>query len=267
MPALLLTTLVLSILCCLAAPPGALRPAKRILVIAHRGAHADAPENTLAAFRRAIELGCDYVEMDVRRTKDGALVLMHDRAVDRTTNGTGNVADLTLAEIRALDAGSRRGARWAGEKVPTFEEALALCKGKIRIYVDNKAGPPEQVIALIEKHRMLRDVVIYDGVEELRAFKRLRPKVWIMPAHPQTIEQMEALARDLKPETLDGNLREWTQEQIDAAHRLGIQVWVDNLGFYDSEAGFRKAIEMGVDAIQTDHPETLLRLLREWRAR
>src|SRR2546423_13072452 len=98
------------------------RPSEqRIIVIAHRGANKFAPENTLAAFRKAIELGCDYVELDVRRTRDGALILMHDRTVDRTTNGTGQVSELTLSQIRSLDAGSKAGAQWKGERVPTFE--------------------------------------------------------------------------------------------------------------------------------------------------
>src|SRR5438067_360181 len=109
------------------------KPDSRIVVIAHRGANKFAPENTLAAFRKAIELGCDYFELDVRRTKDGQLVLMHDGSVDRTTNGTGSVVDMTLAEIRALDAGTKRGEQWKGEKVPTFEEALTMSKGKIKV--------------------------------------------------------------------------------------------------------------------------------------
>jgi glycerophosphoryl diester phosphodiesterase len=234
----------------------------RVVVIAHRGANAFAPENTLAAFRKAIALGCDYVEMDVRQTRDGALVLMHDRTVDRTTDGTGSVADLTLAQIRALDAGRKRGPEWTGEKVPTFDEALAVCRGKIRVYVDWKSGPADQVIAAIERHRMLRDVVIYGSEEQLRAVKRLRPKVWIMPDHPGTIEGIMALARSLKPETMDGNLRDWTKEQVEAAHRAGAQVWVDNLGENDDEAGFRRALDMDVDAIQTDHPDLLLKYLK-----
>ena len=252
---------VLLTLVCACAFPSSIKT--RILVVAHRGAHEEAPENTLAAFRKAIELGCDYVEVDVRRTKDGALVLMHDRSVDRTTNGTGNVADLTLADIRALDVGIKRGAQWAGERVPTFDEALTLCKGKVRIYVDNKAGPPDQVIAEIEKHKMLKDVVIYDSPEACREFKKLRSKVWIMPGHPKSVEAIAELARDLKPETLDGNVRDWTQELADAAHRADIQVWVDNLGKNDNETGFRKSLAMGVDAIQTDHPGLLLRFLKE----
>jgi glycerophosphoryl diester phosphodiesterase len=238
-------------------------PAKRITVVAHRAAHEAAPENTLAAIRQAIEIGCDYVELDVRETRDGELVLMHDGTVDRTTTGTGAVAAMGLAEIRGLDAGRKRGERWAGEKVPTFDEALALCHGKLHVYVDHKAGSPEHILTAIARHGMLGDVVIYGSVESLRVFKNLRPGVWIMPDHPRTPEEMTALARDLKPETLDGNVRTWTAEQVEAAHHLGAQVWVDNLGPEDNEAGFRRAVEMGVDAIQTDHPALLLKVLKE----
>lgn len=237
---------------------------KRIVVIAHRGPHEVEPENTLAAFRKGIEIGCDYVELDVRRTKDGALVLMHDSTVNSKTDGKGAVADMTLDEIRALDAGIKKGAQFKGEKVPLFEEALALCKkGKMKIYVDNKSGPPDEVIAAIEKHDMLKDVIIYDGPAKLRTFKKLRPAVWILPPHPGGAERITAMARDLKPEALDGNMRSWTQEQIDAAHTAGVQVWVDVLGVWDNEKGIRKAAEMGVDGMQTDHPAMVIRVLKE----
>src|SRR5689334_1093242 len=110
----------------------------RIAVIAHRAGGGIMLENTLAAIRNAIRLGADYVELDVRATSDGHIVIMHDRSVDRTTNGKGNVKDLDLATIRALDAGSKFDAKYAGEKVPTFDEVLTLCRGKVHIYVDHK---------------------------------------------------------------------------------------------------------------------------------
>jgi glycerophosphoryl diester phosphodiesterase len=96
-------------------------------VIGHRGAAARAPENTLAAIRRAAELGCAWVEFDVRLTGDGVPVLCHDPALDRTTNGRGRVAAQSLAALRRLDAGARFAPRFAGERVPTLEEALVLC--------------------------------------------------------------------------------------------------------------------------------------------
>jgi hypothetical protein len=84
-----------------------------------------------------------------------------------------------------------------------------------------------------------------------------------MPGHPRSIEAIEALAKDLKPETLDGSIKDWTTAEVEAAHKAGSQVWVDNLGSLDNPAGIKQAVEMGVDAIQTDNPEVVLNLLRE----
>jgi glycerophosphoryl diester phosphodiesterase len=242
--------------------PRAGRIAKRIVVIAHRGAHREAPENTLASLAQAIEIGCDYVELDVRRTKDGALVIMHDASVNRMTSGKGKIADLTLKEIRKLDVKSRQGAKWAGQKIPTFDEMLERAKGRMKIYVDHKQAPPAEVLAAINRHGMLHDVVVYGRGDTLREYKRLAPDVWIMPGHPKSIAAIDALAHDLKPETLDGSIVEWTQPQVEAAHRNGAQVWVDNRSDLDNEAGIKRAVELGVDAIQTDDPATVLRLLR-----
>jgi glycerophosphoryl diester phosphodiesterase len=237
--------------------------AKRVIVIAHRGAHAQAPENSLAAIRKAAKLTCDYVEVDVRTTRDHQFVLMHDGAVDRTTTGKGRVEDMTLAEIREL----RFKTGQPNEKVPTFDEALAACKGRIKVYIDHKNASAADVLAAVEKHKMLADVVVYGSVETLRQYKQLNPKVWIMPPHPGNAEAIKKLVADLKPETLDGNILEWKPEHVKAAHEAGAQVWVDNPDVYDTESGVRKAIELGVDAVQTDHPERVIELLRLQKAR
>jgi glycerophosphoryl diester phosphodiesterase len=244
-------------------PSAAHLSAKKIVVIAHRGAHKTVPENTLASLDKAIELGVDYVEIDVRRTKDGALVILHDASVNRMTNGKGKIEDLTLEEIRKLDLVRGKTRAGTGQKIPTFDEILKRAKGHMKIYVDHKKAPPAEVLAVIEKHGMLNDVVVYGSVGTLREYKKLAPKVWIMPGHPRSIDAIEALARDLKPETLDGSIREWNREQVEAAHRAGCQVWVDNNVALDNAAGVKQAVEMRVDAIQTDNPEVVLRLLTE----
>ena len=97
---------------------------KKILLGAHRGDRLHCPENTMAAFRAAVEMGCDAIETDVRMTKDGHLILIHDRDVERTTNGKGFVDEMTLEEIRALDAGGWKDPKFAGEPIPTVEEFL-----------------------------------------------------------------------------------------------------------------------------------------------
>src|SRR5580698_6151145 len=122
---------------------------KTIKVISHRGEHLHHPENTLPAFQAAIDAGADYFELDVRTTSDGKFVIMHDSTVDRTTNGTGDVHTLTFDQIRALDAGAKFSAAFAGTKVPTLDEAFDLAHGKINVYVDTKYADPQQMVDTI----------------------------------------------------------------------------------------------------------------------
>ncbi|NPV45313.1 MAG: glycerophosphodiester phosphodiesterase [Armatimonadetes bacterium] len=110
-------------------------------LMAHRGASGLAPENTLAAFRLALDYQPDWFELDVHATADGEIVVMHDATVDRTTNGTGAIAGLTLAEIRGLDAGSWKGAEFAGEPVPLLAEVVELAGDRVRLNVEIKGGP------------------------------------------------------------------------------------------------------------------------------
>lgn len=118
---------------------------KNIFVAAHRGLSESYPENTIEAFSAAIEAGVDQIETDVRISKDGELVLMHDETVDRTTNGTGAVCDMTLEELKALDAGIKKGKSFSGAKIPTFKEFLELVKDlpKITIDIELKEYPTE----------------------------------------------------------------------------------------------------------------------------
>jgi glycerophosphoryl diester phosphodiesterase len=145
-------------------------------IIAHRGGPINAPENTLAAFRNAITLGVDWLEFDVQMTKDGALVVIHDETVDRTTNGTGAVRDLTLEEIRSLDAGQ-------GEKVPTFEEVVQLAKTNgMKILPETKSpefypGIEEKLLQQLEQADYLNQTVIESfNVDSLETLHRLNPQ-------------------------------------------------------------------------------------------
>lgn len=237
-----------------------------IAVIAHRAGRNGTPENTLSAIHNAIHLGVDYVELDIRATKDGHLVIMHDGTVDRTTNGKGAVKDLDLETIRSLDAGSKYDPKFAGEKVPTFDEVLALCHDKVYIYVDHKEAPTDQVFAAIKAHGMEKQVVVYNSPNGLKEWKRIAPHIPVMPSLPNQYRRPDGIAefeKSLPAEVLDGNLREWTRELVDQAHAAGVKVYVDNLGENDNPEGFRKAIEMGVDGIQTDYPDRLLNYLKD----
>jgi glycerophosphoryl diester phosphodiesterase len=242
---------------------GAARGEARPVVIGHRGGSALAPENTLACYEKAIALGADYVEIDVRVTRDGRFVLMHDGKVDRTTNGKGAVAELGYAAIRGLDAGSWFAPQYAGQRVPTLAEALALCRGRIGIYLDHKEGSIPAIARVIRKAGMMDQVVVYDGPEELAEWKRVAPRLPVMISpdeeyrHPGGIAELLA---KVPADILDGNAAEWTADLVAEAHAHGARVFVDNLGLTDNDDWYRKAIEMGVDGIQTDHPDRVIRM-------
>lgn len=144
--------------------------------IAHRGGPKYAPENTLAAFQKSIDEGLDWLEFDVQMTKDGVLVVIHDETVDRTTNGTGTVRDLTLEQIRALDAGQ-------GEKVPTFEEVVELAKSNgVKILPETKSahlypGMEEKMLQILEQATYLDQTVIQSfESDSLDKLHRLSPR-------------------------------------------------------------------------------------------
>lgn len=115
-----------------------------IMVIAHRGFSGQAPENTLASFQKAVELGSDMIELDVRFSKDGQVVVIHDDTIDRTTNGRGKVADYTLKELKQFDAGSWFAPQFSGERIPTLKEVLELVKGKVLVNIEIKDESPGQ---------------------------------------------------------------------------------------------------------------------------
>jgi len=153
------------------------------LIIAHRGDSAHRPENTLASFASALEVGADIVELDVQLTKDGGVAVIHDATVDRTTDGSGRVADLTLQQLRGLSAGypSRFGTNYAGERVPTLPEVLAFLKGRARALIeikreavsDDAAGGIEALtVEAIRRAGMIGDVALTSF--ERRALLRCR---------------------------------------------------------------------------------------------
>src|SRR2546422_1547564 len=131
----------------------------RCLVIAHRGASAAAPENTLAAFHLAADLGADGIELDVRGTADGQLVVLHDASVNRTTDGTGRVAALTLDQLRRVDAGKKFGPSFRGERIPLLSQVFEVVAGRLLGGIEIKAGGVEGAgLGLLRRRRMAESV-------------------------------------------------------------------------------------------------------------
>jgi len=149
-------------------------------IIAHRGSSVDRPENTLTSTLRAIEAGATAVEVDVRATHDGRLVLSHDATLDRTTDGTGLISEKTLEEIRRLDAGSWFDKRYAGERMPTLDEVLAVCRSKIDVLLDLKETGDDyarRVVEVVKKHgEPARTIVGVRSVEQAELFRKLLPQ-------------------------------------------------------------------------------------------
>jgi len=147
-----------------------------VLNVAHRGGiGAGPPENTLAAFRDAVAAGADVIELDLRGTRDGHAVVLHDATLERTTSGRGPVGERTLAELRQLDAGQ-------GERIPAYEEVLELVAGeRVKLLLDVKASPrlsPEQVVRATQRRRAVLDVIVgVRSLEDLRRYRELDPNL------------------------------------------------------------------------------------------
>lgn len=235
----------------------ALLLAAHVAVIAHRGEHNHHAENTLPAIQSAIDLGADYVELDVRTTSDGKLVLMHDDSVDRTTNGHGKVRDLTEDQIEHLSMKGYPGG------VPTFDEALALAlaHGRIGVYVDWKDATPEAVAHALEAHDMVGHVVVYGGVAKLAALQKLEPTIHVMP-EANSAEELEQATAVLHPVVVAFDEHDFKPDVIAEAKADKEAIYVDRLWAQDTPAYWQDAINRGANAIQTNFPAELVAYLR-----
>lgn len=231
-----------------------------IYVIAHRGAHRDIPENTLAAYQQAIDLGADFVEIDLRTTKDGYFVSIHDRTVDKyVIDATeGNVRSFTLAQLKAMDIGSRISAKWKNERVPTLEEILQLCKDKIGIYLDLKDAEIEPVARAIQAKGMQQSVVWCISPTQVAAVRAACPDCIPMP-DPESEETLPAMLRETTPKIVAPVWRDFSSTFAAKCHSAGALVFVDERR--SSEDNWQQALDWGADGIQTDAPEQLIKFL------
>jgi len=236
-------------------------PERHVAAISHRGEHLRHPENTIPAFEEAIRNGADYIEVDVRTTADGKLILSHDATVKRCTNGQGEVAKMSFDELRALDAGIKTGPEFTGTKMPSFDEVLDLARGKIGIYVDVKQVSAADLVSHIVSHGMAENVVIYSGHWSAE-IQQLNPKLKIMP-ESTSAETVQSIVGQLHPRVIAFDARDFQPEIIRIAKTAGAEVYVDRMGLTDGPQGWQSAIDAGADGIQTDRPAELVKYLRE----
>ena len=221
---------------------------KDFLLISHRGASRYEPENTLRSFRRALDMGSRAIEFDVRKSLDGRLVVIHDRTVDRTTDGGGAVSGKTLSELRSLDVGR-------GERIPTLEDVFGSFAGRCGLVVELKErGTEEKTVSLIKAHGLIKDVAVVSFREDcLRAVRELDPSV---ATGLITVSGFGCVkkALSLGCRVVAANHRFMTRRLVSRARRNGLFVccWTVN----DPKRG-EKLAGAGVNGIITDRPDLL----------
>lgn len=220
-----------------------------MLRIGHRGAAGHAPENTLAAIRKGIELGADLVEVDVRRTRDGELVVMHDKRVDRTTNGTGYVANMTLPELRRLDAGE-------GQRIPTVAEVLEAADARTGLMLEMVAQDiANQLYALVRETRF-RGTVIYASFlhAELLAIRRADGEAQTLALLEAVPVQPSAFARDARASHVGLGVDRVTPEFIHALQADGLKVFVYTV---NDPRDIEWVKSLNVDGVISDFPDRI----------
>lgn len=237
-----------------------------MLIIAHRGASGHAPENTIAAFKKAIVLGATFIETDLQLTRDARLVAIHDDTVDRTTNGQGKVHDQTLAVLRRLDAGSWFGSEYTGERIPTLEEILEFTKkNDVVFYLEIKpggswGGEHALVGALRESGEVARVVVISFDPVILTSVRKIEPTLMTGILYEGQLADpintaIEVGARQI---VVRGDLV--TPAMIEQARKKDLQVvcWTIN-----HPAHIRMLVAAGVDGIMSDYPDRLISAVKK----
>jgi len=238
-------------------------------VVGHRGAMGYFPENTMLSFRKAVEMGADWIELDVHLSRDGRLVVIHDELLERTTNGRGPVGARTFEELRALDAGGSMGSQYAGERIPSLEEVLDWAR-EVGTFVDIeiKSGPvvypgiERAVAAALADARMTERAIVisfdHHAVLRMREADAVVATGVLYAARP--VDGV-AMARAAGADALLPHWAYVREEDVRAAHAAGLAVapWVTS-----DPAVARRMFELGVDGIGSNHPDLIVPVAREF---
>lgn len=233
----------------------------RVLGIGHRGAMAYAPENTMASFQLGVELGADLIELDVHQTRDQELIVIHDGDISRTTTGRGRVKDMTLRELRDLDAGIKFAGRFRGERVPTLSDVLAWAKRRIPLVIEIKGDPQpaigieENLVNTLRAQDMLNEVMIISFYHPaLQRIRQLEPQVATGILYSGRLGDTVSAARAVQANSVRVDWPYWEREVIRQVHQAGLtaSTWDVN-----EEPLMEYLIELGIDSICTDYPDRL----------
>lgn len=257
----------------------------KVSVISHRGDWRNTPENSIRAIQNCIDLGVNMVEIDIKKTKDNELILLHDKTLDRTTTGKGLPQDYTLAEIKQMRL--RNGAGVAtSHQIPTLEEAMIVAKGKIWVNIDKGYDYFDLVEKVLEKTGTTQQVLIKAGLPYQKVVaenKAVLDKLFFMPiidmANPDAMTMVEEYIKNMQPKAFEvcfTQIDQALQNVLDRIQKSGSKVWINTLwpslcaGLNDDRAMeenqqdsiWGKVIEMGASFIQTDRPKELVNYLR-----
>jgi glycerophosphoryl diester phosphodiesterase len=237
------------------------------LIIAHRGASGEAPENTLAAFRLALDQGADMIELDLHQSEDGALVVCHDFKLQRTAHSRKSIKQLTLKELKRLEVGRWFHPRFSGEPIPTLEEVMTLVQSRARINIEIKRGSPfypnieKRLVELLESFRAIESVLVSSFDDQaLEAIRALNPKIPIgLLAEKGSIQQLIRKAETLSASSLNLTVRLVTPTLVQVAHHRRLQVFAYTI---NQVRLMNYYLIMGVDGLFTNFPERLAQLLK-----
>ncbi len=258
---------------------------EKVLVVSHRAHWRVAPENSLPAIQSCIDLGVDMVEIDLKKTKDGHLVIMHDRTIDRTTNGKGKISDYTLEELKAFRLKDKDG-NLTEHAIPTFEEVMLLCKGKIMVNIDHAYDLFKEAYAVLEKtdtinHGLMKGNVPYARLK--KDYPDLMNKVLFMPivklSEKNAAATIDEYLTHMKPiafELVFDTYNEDVKHQIEKVYKSGSKVFLNTLwaslcAGHDDERAMKEGqdkhwgwiLQQKARLIQTNRPVELLRYLKD----
>lgn len=236
------------------------------LIIAHRGASGEAPENTIASFQMAVEQGCDAIELDIHLSADGEIVVCHDHTLNRTTDRIGAINQLSLEDIKRTDAGKKFHKKYEGERIPLLEEVFDLISSEIMINVEIKDSYGRQMEAklldLIRRKNRLGNVVVSSFDHKSLAFlKLLEPAIQIGLLYAENVVSHAKLADNagVPVFSLHPNFKRIDAEDVREVKQRGLQLYPYTIN--DSQQMMR-AIEMGVSGIITNYPARLRDLIK-----
>lgn len=241
------------------------------IVIAHRGDHTKAPENTLRAFEHAIALGVDYVEVDVRTSSDSVLLVMHDSSVDRMTDAHGLLSTMSFKELDTIYVYNKEHPKYGRFPIPRLADVLALCKNRVKIYLDFKDADVSATMEIFKKYQMTNELAVYINSEaHYRAWRHHAPEIPLVVSLPDSVTTASSLSLFLDQvdaEILDGHYSQYTPEMVKVATEKGRLVWADIQQKDENSELWKKAIQTKLHGLQTDSPSKLIQYLKANRLR